>query len=87
MPKTLILQRQTIGWQPSCKGEAEAVPATILDPFGGSGTTALVANALGRDAILIEANENYCRLAARRIKDAAPLLNEVEVRSNLKEGI
>jgi DNA modification methylase len=43
------------------------VPATVLDPFGGSGTTALVANQLGRDAILIELNPDYARMAERRI--------------------
>jgi len=39
---------------------------TVLDPFGGSGTTAHVAKEIGRDAVLIELSADYCRLAARR---------------------
>lgn len=31
----------------------------VLDPFGGSGTTGIVANNLGRNAILIELNPKY----------------------------
>ena len=36
---------------------------TVLDPFGGSGTTGLVANALDRHAVLIELNEEYADCA------------------------
>lgn len=39
----------------------------VLDPFGGSGTTGLVADRLGRDAILIELNPEYAAMAERRI--------------------
>jgi len=51
-----------------------AVPATVLDPFGGSGTTALVADRLGRAAVIIELNPEYAALASRRIAGDAPLL-------------
>jgi DNA modification methylase len=40
---------------------------TVLDPFGGAGTTGLVADRHGRDAILCELNPAYARLARRRI--------------------
>ena len=40
---------------------------TVLDPFGGSGTTALVADRLGRDAILIELNKEYAKIAEKRL--------------------
>jgi site-specific DNA-methyltransferase (adenine-specific) len=42
----------------------------VLDPFGGSGTTGLVAERLGRRAILIELNEAYCAMARERIDQA-----------------
>ena len=40
----------------------------VLDPFGGAGTVGLVADSLGRDAILIELNADYCAMAERRLK-------------------
>lgn len=44
---------------------------TVLDPFGGTGTTALVASALGRHGISIDASADYCRLAQWRTTDPA----------------
>jgi len=44
------------------------VGGTVLDPFGGSGTTGLVANNLGRNAVLIELNENYVDIAKKRLR-------------------
>ena len=46
----------------------------VLDPFGGAGTTGLVADRLGRHAALIELNPEYARLARERIMADAPLL-------------
>lgn len=43
---------------------------TVLDPFGGAGTTGLVAATLGRTATLIELNPDYARLAQARIEAA-----------------
>lgn len=50
---------------------------TILDPFGGAGTTGLVADQLGRNAILIELNPEYAAMAERRIKTDAGMFAEV----------
>lgn len=53
------------------------VLGTVLDPFGGAGTTGLVADRLGRDALLIELNPDYCRMAEWRIAGDAPLFADV----------
>lgn len=53
------------------------IGGTVLDPFGGAGTTGLVADRLGRDAILIELNHDYATMAERRIKNDAPMFAEV----------
>ena len=50
---------------------------TVLDPFGGAGTTGLVADRLNRNAILIELNPEYRGLAAERINGDAPLFGAV----------
>jgi DNA modification methylase len=50
---------------------------TVLDPFGGAGTTGLVADRLQRNAMLIELNAEYIEIARRRISGDAPLLTEV----------
>lgn len=39
----------------------------VLDPFIGSGTTAMVARQLGRRAVGIDLNEEYLEMAVRRI--------------------
>lgn len=42
----------------------------ILDPFAGSGTTAIVAKKLGRRFVAIESDEGYCLLAQKRLERA-----------------
>jgi len=46
---------------------------TVLDPFGGTGTTALVAKALGRHGISVDMSADYCRLAEWRTNDPKQL--------------
>lgn len=52
------------GWTPP-----PTVPAVVLDPFGGTGTTALVADLLGRHAITADGSLAYCRVARWRTRD------------------
>lgn len=44
--------------------------ATVLDPFLGSGTTAVACVKTGRKCIGIELDEGYCEVAARRVQEA-----------------
>jgi len=57
----------TTGWKPSCECGAPTVPCVILDPFMGSGTTALVALRAGRNFVGIDLNEDYVKIARHRI--------------------
>jgi len=59
----------TTGWAPTCGcAREDTVPATVLDPFGGSGTTGMVATELGRSSILMELNPEYAALAHARTR-------------------
>lgn len=51
----------------------------VLDPFGGSGTTGLVAGALGRHTVLCELNPAYAELARQRLVDGLGMYAEVEM--------
>lgn len=44
------------------------IGGTVLDPFGGSGTTAKVARQLKRDCILIELNPAYIKIANHKLR-------------------
>ena len=41
---------------------------TVLDPFGGSGTTSLAAKQLGRNSIYIDLNPAYLDMAVKRMQ-------------------
>lgn len=59
------------GWSPAA--------GTVLDPFGGTGTTALVADALGRRGISVDMSADYCRLAAWRTTDPGQMAAAMQV--------
>lgn len=55
-PKRIIT-----GWAPQ--------GGTVLDPMGGTGTTAMVSSVLGRHGISVDASADYCRIAQWRVND------------------
>lgn len=65
-PRTTAMR--TTGWKPECAcPKHDPVPCVVLDPFGGSGTTAMAAQALCRRWEIIEANPHYAPLAENRL--------------------
>lgn len=63
-----VTRSKTTGWAPGCDCPGNArVPCAVLDPFGGAGTTGLVAAKLGRNAVLCELNPAYAEMARARI--------------------
>lgn len=68
-----VMATVTTGWSPSCQCNANVIPCTVLDPFGGAGTTALVADRQQRNSIIIELNPDYAAMAERRVFGDAPL--------------
>ncbi|NUL28439.1 site-specific DNA-methyltransferase [Streptomyces lunaelactis] len=54
--------------EPTCMCRADGVPGVVLDPFMGTGTTALAAEKHGRDWIGIELNPSYAELAEQRLR-------------------
>ncbi len=69
----------TLGWQPTCdpnntegwacdEGKtSDPIPATVFDPFAGSGTTLQVARALGRHGVGLDLSAEYLQLARKRL--------------------
>lgn len=67
MPRTFA-DYNTVDWEPTCKCEGNdgSGKCIVLDPFGGSGTTTLVSQYLGRDSIYIDLNPAYLDIALKR---------------------
>jgi DNA modification methylase len=60
-------------------------PAVVLDPFGGTGTVALVAKALRRHGISLDMSADYCRLAAWRTTDEGEYARALQVEKPAKQ--
>lgn len=58
-----------LGWTATCEcGINKTVPCVVLDPFIGSGTTALVSRSLGRRCLGIELNPENVELIKKRLE-------------------
>ena len=62
---SVVRTSPTLGWT-DCGHDAWR-PGVVLDPFGGSGTTAEAAQAVGRSAILIDLDARNANLAQQRV--------------------
>lgn len=65
--------RELLAWHCACPPDDDAPtrPAVVLDPFGGTGTTALCATVLGRIGITVDLSHDYSRIATWRTTDPA----------------
>lgn len=64
-----------------CIKAGSAPGDVVLDPFGGSGTTAVAARRLRRDAVLIELNPAYAQAAWDRVKPVSQYIAQREASS------
>jgi len=58
---------------------APATPGIVLDPFGGTGTTALVAAVHGRIGVTVDRSADYCKLARWRVADPGERARALDV--------
>ena len=75
--KSLVQEDRGFTKNCSCSG-SQTSSGRVLDPFGGSGTTALVADRHGRDATIIELNHKYVDIAETRLGFDAPLFTQIK---------
>ena len=64
--------------KPSCGCNKSFKSGTVLDPFGGAGTTGLVADRLGRNTTLIELNKSYADIMELRFSNDNSLFLDLE---------
>jgi site-specific DNA-methyltransferase (adenine-specific) len=60
---------KTLGWEAGCACGSGVVPALVLDPFVGSGTTARVATSMGRRCAASDLSRAYVQAASRKRGD------------------
>lgn len=69
-----------VGWACGCETpDAPTRPSVVLDPFGGTGTTALVASTMGRVGISVDMSGDYCWLAQWRTNDPDQIARAMQV--------
>lgn len=79
VPNNTPTKTDSTGWAPTTRGTDKFIPSCtcsnndgsgkciILDPFGGAGTTSLVAKQHGRNSIYIDINPEYTKIAIDRM--------------------
>lgn len=69
-----VKQNNFIGYT-DCGCNADYHPGAVLDPFGGSGTTGIVAKKLNRNFVLIELQPKYIEIMQRRFSKEFGMFN------------
>jgi DNA modification methylase len=75
-----VSEIEDLGLKKQCDCETnETKPGTVLDPFGGSGTTGIVANSHNRNAILVELNPDYVDIMQARFTKELGIFSKTEI--------
>jgi DNA modification methylase len=76
----MVGRRTITGYVCACPTpDAPTRPSLVLDPCGGTGTTALVASVYGRTGITVDMSADYCRIAAWRTTDPGERARAMDV--------
>lgn len=77
LKKGPVTLTRTTGFAPACDCPVlPSVPGIVLDPFGGSGTTAIAALKQDRRAILAEISPKYVKIQIARIQPEIGMFTE-----------
>ena len=64
----MVREIRTVDWKPSCRcDDCYPVPAVVLDPFVGTGSTLIAARELGRRSIGVDLSEDYMGICIERL--------------------
>jgi DNA modification methylase len=76
----VLTAHRITGYACACaQPDAPTTPALVLDPFAGTGTTMLVASALGRTGVGVDRSMDYARLARWRTNDPGERARAMQV--------
>jgi len=76
----MLAERTITGYACACPDTSASItPGVVLDPFSGTGTTALMAKVLGRRGIGVDLSADYCRLARWRVNDPGQIASAMQV--------
>lgn len=73
------LVARIVGEACGCADPGATVPGVVVDPFGGTGTTALVAHVTGRVGISADLSHDYGRIAQWRTADPRELARALDL--------
>jgi len=75
------------GYACACSdNSAPSTPGVVLDPFAGTGTTVMVARALGRTGIGVDLSADYLRLADWRVHESGHAVKTIRRTNQERQG-
>ena len=69
-----VNRKITTGWRPTCSHDADPIPCTVLDPFGGTMTVGEVCLKHGRRFVGLDLKPEYIEMGRERLREVQPVL-------------